>query len=82
MAAKKQKIKAQRGAESPLEIAFAVNVAKQRKKRKQSQTDFAVAVGLSPSFLSMLERGVRVGTLQTIDRVARNLGVRAVDMLR
>jgi len=78
----KQKQKAQRGAESGLEIAFAVNVAKQRKKRKQTQTEFAASVGLSPSFLSMLERGVRVGTLQTVDKVALSLGVRPLSMLR
>ena len=54
---------------------FAGNVRKLRSRKKLSQKVLADKVGISVSYVSMLERGQRSPPLETIEKVARALGV-------
>ncbi len=54
---------------------FAGNVRRLRAKKKLSQKALADKVGISVSYVSMLERGQRSPPLETIEKMARALGV-------
>jgi transcriptional regulator with XRE-family HTH domain len=54
---------------------FATNVRKFRAKKKLSQKALADRMGISVSYVSMLERGQRSPPLETIEKVAKALGV-------
>jgi transcriptional regulator with XRE-family HTH domain len=54
---------------------FAANVRRLRAKKKLSQKALADKVGISVSYVSMLERGQRSPPLETIERMAKALGV-------
>jgi transcriptional regulator with XRE-family HTH domain len=54
---------------------FAGNVRKLRSKKGLSQRALADAVGISVSYVSMLERGQRSPPLDTVERMARALRV-------
>ncbi len=54
---------------------FAGNVRRLRAKKKLSQKALADKVGCSVSYVSMLERGQRSPPLETIEKVAKALGV-------
>ncbi len=60
---------------------FAVNVRRLRAKKKLSQKSLADKVGISVSYVSMLERGQRSPPLETIEKMARALGVPAPSLL-
>ena len=54
---------------------FAGNVHRLRSKKGLSQKDLADAVGISVSYVSMLERGQRSPPLETVEKMARALRV-------
>jgi len=54
---------------------FASNVRRLRAKKKFSQKALADKVGISVSYVSMLERGQRSPPLETIEKMAKALGV-------
>ena len=54
---------------------FAGNVRRLRAEKKLSQKALADKVGCSVSYVSMLERGQRSPPLETIEKVAKALGV-------
>ena len=54
---------------------FATNVRRLRAKKGLSQKALADKVGISVSYVSMLERGQRSPPLETIEKMARALGV-------
>jgi transcriptional regulator with XRE-family HTH domain len=54
---------------------FAANVRRLRAKKNLSQKTLADKVGISVSYVSMLERGQRSPPLETIERMAKALGV-------
>ena len=54
---------------------FATNVRKFRAKKKLSQKALADKIGISVSYVSMLERGQRSPPLETIEKLAKALGV-------
>jgi transcriptional regulator with XRE-family HTH domain len=54
---------------------FAANVRKLRSKKKLSQKALADKIGISVSYVSMLERGQRSPPLETIEKMAKALGV-------
>lgn len=54
---------------------FAANVRRFRAKKKLSQKALAERIGISVSYVSMLERGQRSPPLETIEKLARALGV-------
>lgn len=60
---------------------FASNVRRLREKKKLSQKALADKVGISVSYVSMLERGQRSPPLETIEKMAKALGVPAPSLL-
>ena len=61
---------------------FAGNVRRLRAKKKLSQKALADKVGISVSYVSMLERGQRSPPLETIEKMAQALGVPPANLLR
>ncbi len=66
-----------------LALAIGTKVRKHRLRPAQRRTQSRVArsAGISISFLSMIERGERLPTLDTLYRLARALGIRPSDLL-
>jgi transcriptional regulator with XRE-family HTH domain len=60
---------------------FAANVRKLRSKKKLSQKALADKIGISVSYVSMLERGQRSPPLETIEKMAKALGVTPAALL-
>ncbi len=60
---------------------FAGNVRRLRSKKGLSQKALADDVGISVSYVSMLERGMRSPPLETIERMARALKVSPAALL-
>jgi transcriptional regulator with XRE-family HTH domain len=60
---------------------FAGNVRKLRARKKLSQKALADRVGISVSYVSMLERGQRSPPLETVEKMARALGVSPASLL-
>ena len=60
---------------------FAGNVRRLRAKKKLSQKALADKVGISVSYVSMLERGQRSPPLETIEKMAKALGVPPASLL-
>jgi len=60
---------------------FAGNVRKLRSKKKLSQKTLADKIGISVSYVSMLERGQRSPPLDMLEKVARALGVTPISLL-
>lgn len=60
---------------------FAGNVRRLRAKKKFSQKALADKIGISVSYVSMLERGQRSPPLETIEKMAKALGVTASSLL-
>jgi transcriptional regulator with XRE-family HTH domain len=54
---------------------FAANLKSERLRRKLSQETLAGKAGLSVSYISMLERGQRTPPLDTLESLAKALGV-------
>jgi ribosome-binding protein aMBF1 (putative translation factor) len=60
---------------------FAGNVRRLRSKKSLSQKALADKVGISVSYVSMLERGQRSPPLETIEKMAKALGVPPANLL-
>lgn len=60
---------------------FAANVRRLRARKKLSQKALAERTGVSVSYVSMLERGQRSPPLETIEKLARALGVPPATLL-
>ena len=60
---------------------FAGNVRRLRAKKKLSQKALADKVGISVSYVSMLERGQRSPPLETVEKMAKALGVPPASLL-
>jgi transcriptional regulator with XRE-family HTH domain len=60
---------------------FASNVRRIRSKKQLSQKALADKVGISVSYVSMLERGQRSPPLETIEKVAKALAVPPASLL-
>jgi transcriptional regulator with XRE-family HTH domain len=54
---------------------FAGNVRRLRAKKKLPQKALADKIGISVSYVSLLERGQRSPPLETIEKMAKALGV-------
>ncbi len=66
----------------PLAKVVAQNMLGVRTRRKLSQQTVADKAGLSVSYISMLERGVRVPPLETLEVVAKALGVPPLELFQ
>jgi len=60
---------------------FAGNVRKLRSKKKLSQKTLADKIGISVSYVSMLERGQRSPPLDMLEKVAKAMGVTPISLL-
>jgi transcriptional regulator with XRE-family HTH domain len=60
----------------------AENLRTTRLRQKLSQEQVAERCCLSISYVSMLERGMRVPPLDTLETLAKALGVHPVELLR
>jgi transcriptional regulator with XRE-family HTH domain len=60
---------------------FAGNVRRLRSKKALSQKALADKIGISVSYVSMLERGQRSPPLETIEKMAKALGVTPAALL-
>ena len=60
---------------------FASNIRRLRSQKHLSQKALADSVGISVSYVSMLERGQRSPPLETIEKMARALRVTPAALL-
>lgn len=60
---------------------FAVNLKRERLRRKLSQEALAEKAKLSVSYISMLERGQRTPPLDTLEALSKALGVAPTQLL-
>lgn len=60
---------------------FASNVRRLRAKKHLSQKALADKVGISVSYVSMLERGQRSPPLETVEKMAKALSVPPATLL-
>ena len=61
--------------------AFGAALRKRRKKLGVTQERLAEAAGLTPTFVSMMERGQYQPSLHTVLTIAAGLGLDAVDLI-
>ena len=57
-----------------------VKIRELRKAKGWTQKQLAKAVGVSTNFIGYVERGVRKPSLDTLERIARALGVATKDL--
>ena len=67
---------------SNISIKFAKKVKKIRLKKAMSQGDLAKILGLHPTYISGIERGVRNMSLKNIEKLAKGLGVSINELLK
>jgi len=60
---------------------FATHLKSERLRRKLSQETLAKKAGLSVSYISMLERGQRTPPLDTLESLAKALGVTPASLI-
>ncbi len=60
----------------------AQNLFAARNRRNLSQQTVATKAGVSVCYVSMLERGMRTPPLDTVEVLAKALGVRALDLFQ
>lgn len=65
----------------PLIDTVARNLRHERTRQRLTQTDLAEKAGLSVSYVSMLERGLRNPPLETLDMLAKALRVDPLSLL-
>lgn len=61
---------------------FGMNIRRIRKDRDLSQEALADEVGLAVTYVGQIERGLRNPTLDVVERFAKALGVKPVDLLQ
>ncbi len=66
---------------SDISKKFAKKVKEIRLKRKMSQGDLAKILGLHPTYISGIERGVRNMALKNIEKLAKALDVSVKDLV-
>lgn len=61
---------------------FGSNIRRTRKLRGLSQEALADEVGLAVTYVGQIERGLRNPTLDVVERFAKALGVKPLDLLQ
>ena len=61
---------------------FAKKVKEIRLRKKMSQGDLAKILGVHPTYISGIERGIRNMALKNIEKLANALGVSVNDLLK
>jgi transcriptional regulator with XRE-family HTH domain len=64
-----------------LHVAFGLVVRRVRQQRGLSQEGLGFKSGLHRNYVGLIERGKRVPTLRTVERIAAGLGVSAADLV-
>ena len=67
---------------SDISFKFGKRVREIRLKKKMSQGDLAKILGVHPTYISGIERGVRNMALKNIERLAKSLGVSIEELLK
>ena len=62
-------------------IVFGKRLKTLRKDRKMTQEELADKLGLHNSYIGLLERGERIPSLLTLDKIARYFGVKPSDLI-
>jgi transcriptional regulator with XRE-family HTH domain len=62
--------------------AFGRTVRRLREERQYSQEAFAAEAGISRTYMSEIERGVTVVSLETIAKIAEALGVSMAALIK
>ena len=62
-------------------IIFGKRLKAMRKGRKMTQEELADKLGLHNSYIGLLERGERIPSLLTLDRIAKYFGVKPADLI-
>lgn len=60
---------------------FTKNIRSLRLKKEMSQDALAAKAGVTVSYVSMLERGLRCPPLPTVEAIAKGLGVPPLSLL-
>jgi transcriptional regulator with XRE-family HTH domain len=66
----------------PIREVFARNLRRLRHARKLSQEELAHRADVDRTYISSLERCVYGASIDVVERLARELGVEAADLLR
>ena len=61
---------------------LALNLRKKRTEARLSQEELAHRAGIDRTYISSLERSVYNAGIDVVDRLARELGLEAADLLR
>ena len=67
---------------SDISLKFGKKVKEIRLKKKMSQGDLAKILGVHPTYISGIERGVRNMALKNIERLAKSLGVKIEELIK
>lgn len=67
---------------SDLAVRFGRVVRRLRLARGHSQEDFADLVGIHRTYMGSVERGEKISTLDTIDKLARGLEITMVQLFQ
>jgi len=67
---------------SDISLKFGRKVKEIRLKKKMSQGDLAKILGVHPTYISSVERGVRNMALNNIERLAKSLGVPIKELVK
>lgn len=62
-------------------LVFGKRLKSLRKERKMTQEELADKLGLHNSYIGLLERGERIPSLLTLDKIARYFGVKPADLI-
>lgn len=65
-----------------ISIKFGKRAKELRLQKKMSQGDLAKILGVHPTYISGIERGVRNMALKNIEKLARALGVTPSELLQ
>ncbi|MFZ5645898.1 MAG: helix-turn-helix domain-containing protein [Bacillota bacterium] len=71
-----------RGAILKIEEAFGIVLREHRKRASLSQEELALDCGLDRTFISLLERGQRRPTLNTIFAISKSLNIRPSQIIQ
>lgn len=67
---------------SDISSKFGERVKEIRLDKRMSQGDLAKILGVHPTYISGIERGVRNMALKNIEKLAKALGVKVADLLK
>lgn len=65
-----------------ISIKFGKRVKELRLQKKMSQGDLAKILGVHPTYISGIERGVRNMALKNIEKLANALGVKINELIK